>query len=140
MWDHPCDEYYRKLYDEEKQRRRVAKTQQENARAQRQAAGSMPSEAVDATSRSLHAEGIRQLLKPLGALGSDSASRRSRWRRSCQQQQGSQQSRRRCSSKVSSGAGKAAAEREEREREAKGTRSREATSATRPTAARHRSI
>lgn len=36
VWDHPCDEYYRKLYDEEKQRRRLAKAEGGRKRADKQ--------------------------------------------------------------------------------------------------------
>ena len=36
VWDHPCDEYYRKLYEDEKQRRRLAKTEGDRKRAAKQ--------------------------------------------------------------------------------------------------------
>ena len=35
VWDHPCDEYYRKLYEDEKYKRKLAKADGESKRAEK---------------------------------------------------------------------------------------------------------
>jgi hypothetical protein len=120
VWDHPCDEYYRKLYDEEKQRRRVAKTQQENARAQRQATAGVDSvrgggRDVPAVGRGGHS---LNSLKPLGALGPpEGAKAAAPSAAATSGKSGSSKSGedRKASGSSGTGVGRAAAEREERD-------------------------
>ena len=62
VWDHPCDEYYRKLFEDEKQKRKLAKAEAANKAAQEERKKETSLKSTNTAPFSLNK------LKPLGSL------------------------------------------------------------------------